>query len=902
MPASSRGRLLNLRAMRAAAALLSISLCSVSSLAAPPAKGPNGAKRYLSGRLPVHEPRDQTTDITNMLLKVTIDPAKRSAQGDVTYKGVTLIDQPAVILHAVDLDIAEATLLMLGKTTKLPTKTPDHQLHIALPKAPVGTPFEVHVRWKVIRPAMGLFFIHPNKDAPKRPMHVWTQGETHGIRHWVPSPDHPDERMTWQLQITAPRTMRVLSNGAPGKVTPRGKLHTAHFRIDKPYPLYLLNVAIGPFQAHRHPHKRVQITSWATAEHAPRVGPIGKRTGEMLDVFEKLTGTRYPHKRYGHVYVDEFTAGGMENITLTTLTTRAIGTPATDHGRTIDGLLAHELAHQWFGDLVTCRTWADLWLNEGFATYYQKLWTWKAYGLERFAEQMAGARRSAMGADAAIPRPVVSDRYRDPSDLFDGHAYPKGAWVLHMLRERLGHAVFDAGIAAYLKAHRHQSVETADLRRALERVSHRSLRGFFKRWLRQPGGPRLTAKLQWRSKTKQLQVRLKQRQAIDGQRPAFNLPVEVAIATDKGIVRRVIALSGKTASLTLPLGSAPSWVMVDPDMRLLASWKIKASADLVLPAAKLAPHPDARLRAVHALRGHLDRRKVVVGLTAVMRHDKARHVRAAAAKILGAARRDAVAKALRRALRKDKSAHVRRAAAAALGQLHDTESLKLLKNKARADKSDSVRKSCLRAVFAIDRIRARALLLAALRWPSWRNHIEGTALMLLAKLADGRDFDRIWKATTAGHPKSLRAVASLALAAYAVRVRATRDHVRGQLESLLQEDSVKLRYQAVAALKILSLPASARPLQAAAAREPHFRLADRMRRAAGSLGQKLPVEERIRSLESALRRLERRSHEGKRHRKGEAARKHDKRHKRPGPDKTAPKGGAKPKQGATASH
>lgn len=845
------------------AVLAALSLSSPAH-AAPPSDAPSGAKRYLTGRLPLHEPRSRTTDVQHMELRLKVMPKAKKVSGVVTYTGVARGVAPTLQLHAVDLTLTDVRVQVAGNVITAPAKPDGAILAIPLTGAQPGTAFSVRLAWHTARPAMGLYFIGPDRDAPKRPLHVWTQGETHGIRHWLPSPDDPDERMTWQVQVDVPKGLRVLSNGTPGRAKNQGRRHVAGFSIATPYPLYLFNLAIGPFRAQRHPHKRVKIESWAFPRHQARIRAIGRRTGEMLDLFEKLTGTAYPHTHYGHVYVEEFVAGGMENITLTTLTGRAIGTKRTDRDRTIAGLLAHELAHQWFGDLVTCRTWADLWLNEGFATYYQKQWTLHALGLARFAAEMDGARRASLSADSVTPRPVVTDRYRHPSELFDGHAYPKGAWVLHMLRERLGHTVFDAGIKRYLQGHLHQSVETADLRSAMEQVSGQSLRGYFRRWLRQPGMPRVVAKIRWDRRAKRARVKLTQKQKVDGQRPYFSLPVEIAYAIDGKVKRAVVQLNSKHATWSVTLPHRPDWLMVDPRMKLLAGWKLKADVELMRGAATSAPHPDARLRAVRALRGSVGRDPVIQTLLSVVKTDASRHVRAAAARLLGAAPRESVRGGLQSALRQDKEAVVRRTAAAALGQLQDRASLKLLNKSARKDGSNAVREASLRAIFAIDRNRTRPLLLEAVRWKSWRDRLANSALMLLARLADPRDLSLIWAASESGNSKTLRGGGAVALAAYAARVKAARDPARERLEAMLHEDSPRLRYQAVAALRTLSLPASRRALLAAAAREPSFRRALNMRKTAKGLGSKLPVEARIRSLEKAVRRLQDKIKEGKR--------------------------------------
>jgi aminopeptidase N len=857
---------------------------------AAPHKAANRAHRFLDNSLPFKAPRDRRIDVEHMDVELRVNPAERSVSGRVvfTVAVVHAHDAPTLDLDAVDLDITAARWLDAGTAAfsagaatvaKLPA--PGALRSFPLPSAQVGTRHRLELTWSA-KPQRGLYFVGPDADEPKRRAQLWTQGETQEARHWLPCPDDPDERFTWSLRLDVPADLEPVSNGDVVDTVVRAGRKIRTFAMKTPHPIYLLSVAAAPFVEVVHGSGRVRLSSWAMPEDVARAKKTGDKLPAMLKFLEGQTRTPYPHQRYGQIWVDEFAAGGMENVTLTTLTRRALGDDDSDLDWDADGLLAHELAHQWFGDTVTCRSWADLWLNEGFATYYQKLWTLHDQGADRFAEEMAAARGAAVGTDDGTPRAIVQNRFNRPGELFDAHSYTRGAWVLHMLRERLGHDAFDAGIAAYLALNRFHSVETADLQGSLEASSGQSLRAFFARWVYTPGLPHLSVSANWRREQGgKLIVEVEQTQAIDARRPAFDLDVEIGIAAAKDgkVVLHTIHLHDKKAVLTLPMPEPPALVMPDPQMRLLAGWKLQIDADLLLGGLHASRHPDVRARSVEALRGSLARPKVVAAIIALLQTDSARHVRTAAARTLGAAPRADVRAALAQAAAGDSDSHVRAASIAALGQLRDTASLAVVV-AATKQRSAMVVREALLATFAIDRKEARKRALAALARDAFRDQIRIDALHRLAALSDVRDLERIWEATRPGHNKALRGGAVLALAAYATRVEGVRDAVRDHIEGLLHESALRLRGAAVTALGALSDPLSRRALLDAAGRERYEHLSEQMTTTAADLGKALPVSARMLKLEEALEALTRRvedKREGRGRNNGESGGGKDKR-------------------------
>ena len=480
-----------------------------------------------------------------------------------------------------------------------------------------------------------------------------------------------------------------------------------------------------------------------------------------------------------------------------------------------------------------------------------------------------GAQGCLWGDNDAYLRAIVSDRYRHPAELFDTNSYPKGAWVLHMLRERIGDQAFFMGITNYLKNKRFGSVQSADLQHELEAVSGQSLRGFFARWVHQAGHPELHTTIRWDGRAKRLRIVFEQRQRHTRQLPLYDLSIEVALRKAGGKVAQLhtVRLTGKRAELTVPAPERPEVVEIDPGMKLFADWHLDAGPDVLAAIALHGRHPDVRLRAVREMRREaINSPRATAKLVTVLGTDRARHVRQAAAIVLGKGHRAQVRPALQKALASDKDAPVRASAAQALGALRDPAAWSGLVAAARDDKSYAVQVRSLQALALIDRNKARPLLLTALTWPSFRDEVKIAALQQLGRIADPADEAVLVAAVAPGQRQHLRSGAAYALAAYAVRTdnRARRDAMREHLEALLHADNRRVHNAAASALGTLGDPASRGPIEAAASRESHYRWAHRLRANLARLGGNHTTNERLRRLEETLEGMQR---QGKHERK-----------------------------------
>jgi aminopeptidase N len=331
-------------------------------------------------------------------------------------------------------------------------------------------------------------------------------------------------------------------------------------------------------------------------DRVDEVRPTFRNTTAMLDFFSDALGMKYPWAKYAQVCGHNF-GGGMENTSATTLGTRALRDERALPDGDADGLIAHELAHQWFGDLVTCRDWAHLWLNEGFASYFEALWDEHNLGAQEFADNMAGKQRSAIRGGKKLP--IVDRAYEDPDAQFDSRAYPKGAWVVHMLRRRLGDELFWKSLNAYLTEYRHQPVETDDLRRTIERVSGRSFERFFYDWTERPGAPEVKLEYSWNEADGVAELSVEQTQEAD----AFEFPLVIELVMtkrdDSVVLRR--ELTSKSERFLIPLASRPVRLAVDPHQEVLMDLTETKPRDMWIAQLRDDPNPAARISAAKEL-------------------------------------------------------------------------------------------------------------------------------------------------------------------------------------------------------------------------------------------------------------------------------------------------------------
>ncbi len=440
----------------------------------------------------------------------------------------------------------------------------------------------------------GFYFINPLGKDPLMPPHAWTQGETEWNSWWLPLIDKPNQHLTQHICITVDDTSFVtLSNGTLQwtQINPDGT-RTDCWAQDKPHAAYLIFVAIGPYE-------KVIDTSWNGKEVSyylfPKYAPLAKRifphTREMLTYFSKLFRYPYPWDKYAQIGVYHFTAGAMENTTSVLFGAGAYKTETDLMESTIEHIVAHELVHHWFGNLVSCESWAHLTLNESFADYGEYLWYEYKYGRDS-ADVL---REQALigyiwNAKSGHTRPLVFFHYEQGDDMFDAHSYNKGGAILNYLRYLAGDSAFFASLSHYLKIREYGSAEVEHLRLAFEDVSGLDWRPFFMDWYYKEGHPVL--EVDYSTTASSLIVKVKQRTVPEGIEP-WELKLPIVIQTEKGKVYKNIVIPAETlAIVSIPFQQHIVYAMLDPNYvlvgeiehRMPEEWIKAILSDYELPA------------------------------------------------------------------------------------------------------------------------------------------------------------------------------------------------------------------------------------------------------------------------------------------------------------------------------
>lgn len=485
------------------------------------------------------------------------------------------------------------------------------------PPIPTDESADIVIQYDLNDPPEGLLWTGANSAMPQRTPQIHTQGQAEANSYWFPCRDFPNERLTTELIATVPEGFMVSSNGRLVSHNTTAKSEVWHWMQDKSHVPYLVSMVVGRFDVVDVGSDALSMPVYVPPGRGKDIEATYGRTPEMVTAFEKLLDEKYPWDRYAQLVVTNFNSGGMENTSATSMHDWAIIDQENQDDYDIEGLIAHELAHQWFGDLITCNSWEHLWLNEGFATYFAGIWfeerkpakgeaSWTGGPLayERnvigwFDQIIANDRGTAPSATG-----MASKVYAHPGEAFGRPAnpYPKGASTLHMLRRKLGDDLFWAGLRLYVERRKFTTVETVDLRRTFEEVSGQSLEQFFYQWCTRPGIPRIKIEQGWDSDSTTLTISASQTQTINGDNPAFecDLPV-IAHFADGTTSQGILTFQGRDATLNLQAAQAPLYVEFDPSATLLAELTISQDSAALIAQAQHAKTLYSRTQAVRTL-------------------------------------------------------------------------------------------------------------------------------------------------------------------------------------------------------------------------------------------------------------------------------------------------------------
>ncbi|APR83269.1 Aminopeptidase [Minicystis rosea] len=797
----------------------------------------------LAGTKRVYE-RARPFTIAHIALDLTLDTENKAFSGTATLD-LARVDPVAteIVLDAVGFDIASVTIAdQAHKAKKKDAFTPaahvydGESLRVTIP-AEVSAA-QIRVEYRAV-PRRGLYFLAPDEHVTDRPRQVWTQCQDEDARCIFPCHDKPHIKQTTELRVKVPKGWYALSNG---EIVEEREDGVFHWKMNEPHPSYLFTLVAGEFaRIDDEPVDGVPVSYLVPKGREGDAKRTFGRTPAMMRRFGELFGVKYPWNKYAQVVVSDFIFGGMENTTATTMYEHVMLDERAALDISSDDIIAHELAHQWFGDLVTCRDWSHAWLNEGFATFMEHVDRESHKGRDEYDYSLKGDMESYVSeARGRYKRPIVCQDYDAPIDIFDRHLYEKGGLVLHMLRRELGDALFFRGVGAYLEKHRKSVVETRDLMRALEEISGRSLERFFEQWVHRPGHPELEIKIEHDGEVTTVSVKQTQDRSPVGHGPQASSPDHVTplfafdlafdFVFDKETRREVRHVDQASQTFSFRVPARPRFVVVDPEMAVLAEVKIEAPADMLRAQLASAPTARGRMLATPGL-GRLDDPPSARALTESLANEKEFWgVRAEAAEALGNLRSEAAFAALEANLG-TKHPKVRRAVVHALGSFRTAKSAELLKKPALRDASYLVEAEAARALGATRQGSVLETLVDIVDRPSWGDVIRAGALDGLANLRDERAVPHVVARTRYGVSIRGRRAAIMALPKLANDKKA-----RETLEDLLDSPDPYVRVDVVRALAEIGDAKSRGPLHRQLDRELDGRVRRRIREAIRDLG------------------------------------------------------------------
>ncbi len=479
--------------------------------------------------------RTHNTDLQHIELHISFDQMGKKVIGNVLTTLAVLPQKDPVteiVLDEQNLNISSVTLNPAGRSTSLSFDTTEAgKVRIKLPApAEFNKPFTIGVQYTTQNPKKGIYFRGPDTVNTDRPYQIWTQGEGEDNHYWFPTYDYPNDKTTSEMFVTVNADQQALSNGRlVGKKKNRDGTVTWNWTIEHPHSTYLIMLGIGKYSIvedkwHGKPVEYWVYPGWENDAHR-----IFGLTPDMIDFFSRKTGVDYPWEKYAQIAIAEFQYGGMENTTATTLNDYVLFDKKTAVHFSSESLIAHELAHQWFGDYVTCRGWINMWLNESFATYFEALYREYHDGKAEFDEELQGNQNASLAAEAQLgKKPIVA------ANNYTANIYPRGSTVLNMMRHILGDEGWWKTIHHYLDVHQFNNVEANDLKVAAEEATGQNLDWFFDQWIYKSGHPIYDVTYNYEPTNHLVRMQVVQTQERDSMTSTFKMPIDVELTMADG--------------------------------------------------------------------------------------------------------------------------------------------------------------------------------------------------------------------------------------------------------------------------------------------------------------------------------------------------------------------------------
>ena len=670
-----------------------------------------------------------------------------------------------------------------------------------------GAPFEVRLFYHA-QPRRGLFFIQPSRDHPNQKRQVWTVNAPGATRHWLPVHDAPGDLLTSEVLITADSSLQVLSNGRRVEATDNDDgTVTTYFRQDQPHSPHRLMLAVGDYEVRQNTARfttndpPVTLSYWTYPEHIGEVARTFDRTPAMMSFFAERLNVPFPWHSYDQAILRQLHRDRQAHAGVALFADPIMLDERAALSENADAMIAEALARQWFGSVVTARYWTDAWLDEGFAAYLSALFTEHHEGEDAFALTMQDYARRYLDEAQHYRRPLVWHRWEDPAMVFDAHSAQKGAWVLHMLRRRLGDERFWTVLEQYLTTYAFQPVETTDLKRVVEQVADENFDAFFAQWTEAAGHPVLDARYTYDAEAGALSVVVTQQQAGYLVPEAFQIPLTLEAHTLSERFRFEVTLEANSQVFTLPLTARPRFLLVDPDQALLAEVQLTQTARAWVGQLRQAPDAVNRIQAAHALAAFGDDPALLIGLRTALRDETSAAVRKAIAETLGQLPSSTAIQRLLMNLMTDENASVRAATLDALSVYENADVQDLAFEAAQNDPSYLVQATAVKTLARTAAPTALDVVRSALITPSHREVIRRAAFEALPLLdLPARDAVALGlEYSTADQPASVRIAAIHYVQSLAGEARTALN----RLIALLDDEDIRVRRAAIESLGLV---------------------------------------------------------------------------------------------------
>jgi aminopeptidase N len=740
--------------------------------------------------------RSKNYDLQHSKIELRFDLDHKKVMGDVTH--TVSILQPGTETVSFDSVGLQIQSVKVNKATAK-FQTTNAKLNVALPPgAKPGDKFDIEIVYEG-QPKKGIYFILPDANYPNRPKQIWTQGESEDTRYYLPTYDYPNDRLTTETVVTVPSDWLTISNGKLIGITDApGGQKTWTWREALPSSTYLFTLVAGELAEVKDIWRKMPVTYYAPKDRGDRLSVNYGRTPAMIEHFSTTLGVDYPWEKYSQAMVDDFVAGGMENSSATTNTSNSLRNPllAAEYIQGEDPLISHELGHQWFGDLVTCKDWGNIWLNEGFATFMETMWAEQHFGKDAADYDRWDASRAWNNSRNLYAKPIVRHDFDDSSE-FDGNAYNKGGWVLYMLRHQIGQQKFYAGLKHYLEVNRGKNVVTADLTKAIEEATYTNVDQFFDQWVYGAGAPKFELSYAYDEAKKQVALTVKQTQKLEGRVGLFRVPVEVEITNGTGPKLFPIVASKANETFTFPSETVPQMVLFDKGNQVLKSMEFKKEKKEWLFQVRAASEVADRADAAVALGKLKTDDEAAAALGEALRTDKAYGVRIVSAKALGDLGSPAALKQLLDSLNTAKEPWVRAPIVTALGSFKDDPtSVARLEAVAKEDSSYRARAAALQSLGRSKSPKAYEILVAMVGSESPDSFLRNASLRGLGTLGDDKAVPLLLDWAKPGKDLDSRQAAISSVA----RLQKDNKEITTQIASYLPEEHADIRFASVFAL------------------------------------------------------------------------------------------------------